>query len=995
MPHSILYRTGDLARYDDDGSMIFMGRKDSQIKLRGQRIELEEIEYQLHKLIPEINFVVCDIIKPSAQSIDHKLVAFYHEAGRLPSRDEANKNVLLPARKHQSSHRLLDLETRLSDILPPYMIPSFFLPVRYLPQTATGKINRRRLRNVVQDLLLEELRAFALISPEKSKLSTPAEVQLAMMWCQVLSPINIENIGSNDNFFRLGGDSVLAMHLAALARKRGYSLSVAKIFQNPKLTTQAKAMQLLIINDPGMNSSHAPITPFSLHTAVKERLGSVQTVRKDLAHKLHLKDDMIENTYPCTPLQEGLMALSVKQPGAYASQHIFDLPADIDLALFRGAWEMFVRKNATLRTVILQDDHGDSLQVVLNEVDLQWLTPTSLDDYLERDRVIHMNYGSRLARYALVHQKSESGQSTFVWTVHHAVYDGWSLALLFRQVAMAYRQQPLEGSFTFDRFIHHILNQDRIAAERYWSEYLGGAPHVPFPPLPLKVLQCKRDTVAASLFLARFPSDFTLSIVIRAAWAILVGKYSMSEDVVFGSTLAGRSGQLEGVEDMVGPTITTVLFRVYLREDDTAATLMSRLQDESSMMIPFEHFDLQNIGKLSPVMQGLCQFQNLLVVHPVQNATSEVNDVLGRLRDTEYSGDFLTNPLVVECFTVEGRIELKVNFDSAIINRIQTQRLLFQLKGIISQLCIQEVESRLLKDISWISPEDQSQVRDWNNRGPEKSMTCVHDAILNRCCDDPCAEAVCAWDGKLTYAELDNLSSSVSIHLLELGLQSEEYVPFCFEKSKWAVIAQLAILRAGGACVPLDPAHPHDRQRVIVSKTHARVVLTSKSIAPSLENLAKNLIVVDESLFSKPITRNVSKPRVSSQSPAFIMFTSGSTGTPKGIIIEHATTYSSARDHGVAMRLSPQSRVFQFSSYAFDVAVFDIFTTLLFGGCVCISSDLDRTNLKTITGVVADMRINWALLAPSYVRLLRPNDFPSLRTLLLCGEMVPQDLIDA
>lgn len=992
-PHTRLYRTGDLVRYDDNGSMIFEGRKDSQIKLRGQRVELGEIEYQLHRLVPDTNYVVCDIIGSVASSVAHKLVAFYCDASILPMRGEANEIILLPPGEQQISHEFHNLETRLRDILPAYMIPSFFLPVRYLPQTATGKINRRKLRNVVQGLTLEKLRAYTLISPEKGQLSSPMEIQLAIMWCQILSPINDENIGPDDNFFRLGGDSVLAMHLAALARRKGYSLGVASIFQKPKLAAQAKAVQLLPKTEAGVDRTHALNAPFSLLAELDQQLGNVNTVRNELANKLHLKIEVIENAYPCTPLQEGLMALSIKQPGAYVSQHIFDLPIGIDLACFRGAWEMIVRKNAILRTVIWQHSSGNSLQVVLGDMDISWLKPTSLDDYLPRDHVIPMNYGDRLARYALVQQKSDSGQFTFVWTAHHAIYDGQSLALLLRQVAMAYRQQPLERTLPFVHFLSDILFRDRMAAERYWSKYLEGAVHVPFLPPPLKTLQQKRKTVMANLSLAWLPSDYTLPTVIRAAWAIIVSKYSMSQDIVFGSTLAGRNSQLGGLEDMIGPTITTVPIRAHLREDDTVASLMSRLQDESSTMIPFEHFGLQNIGKISPVIQRLCQFQNLLVIHPMQDAISEIHDVLGHLRDTEYSGDFLTNPLVLECSIVEGGIELKANFESAIINTIQAQRLLIQFKSVLSQLCFPEIETKPLKDITWISHEDEAQIMEWNNTMPERSMTCIHEAIQHRSVDNPCAEAVYAWDGKLTYAELDYLSSSVSNHLLALGLQNEEYVPFCFEKSKWAVVAQLGILKAGGACVPLDPAHPLDRKKVIALKTHARVILTSKFVAPSLENVVRNLVVVDESLILKSTLQDHSQPRVSPNSPAFIMFTSGSTGTPKGIVIEHATTYSSARNHGVAMRLSSQSRVFQFSSYAFDVAVFDIFTTLLFGGCVCIPSDSDRTNMKTIAGVASDMRINWALLTPSYVRLLRPNDFPSLRTLLMCGEPVPQDLI--
>ena len=331
---------------------------------------------------------------------------------------------------------------------------------------------------------------------------------------------------------------------------------------------------------------------------------------------------------------------------------------------------------------------------------------------------------------------------------------------------------------SFDHFLYDIFNRDRKAAKRYWSEYLEGAIHIPFPPPPFKVLKPKRDTVAASLLIARLPSDFTLSMVIRAAWVIMVSKYSTSEDVHFGCTLAGRDSQLEGLENLVGPTITTLHIRVRLGEDDTVTSLMSRLQDESFMMISYEHFDLQNIGKINSVIQGLCQFQNLLVVHPIQNANPEIGNVLGHLRNTEYSGDFLTIPLVVEFSIVEGGIDFKANFESTIISINQTQRLLFQLRSVVSQLCVQEIESRPLEDIAWISSKDENQIMEWNSTMPERRMACIHDEIHYRCCDEPHAEAVCAWDGRLTYAELDDHSSFVTGYLLDFGLKNEEYVFF-------------------------------------------------------------------------------------------------------------------------------------------------------------------------------------------------------------------------
>ena len=157
--------------------------------------------------------------------------------------------------------------------------------MRHLPQTATGKIDRRKLRNLVQSISFENLRAYTLSSPEKGKLSTPMEAQLAMMWCQILSSISVESIVPNASFFRLGGDSVLAMHLAALARRKGYSVGFTSIFQNPKLSAQASVIQCLPSTRPHMDRTHARIAPFSLLTEAEQNSGNAHIVRNDLAKK--------------------------------------------------------------------------------------------------------------------------------------------------------------------------------------------------------------------------------------------------------------------------------------------------------------------------------------------------------------------------------------------------------------------------------------------------------------------------------------------------------------------------------------------------------------------------------------------------------------------------------------------------------------------------------------------------------------------------------------
>ena len=317
-----------------------------------------------------------------------------------------------------------------------------------------------------------------------------------------------------------------------------------------------------------------------------------------------------------------------------------------------------------------------------------------------------------------------------------------------------------------------------------------------------------------------------------------------------------------------------------------------------------------------------------------------------------------------------------------------------------------------------VSDGDKQLMLSWNPAKPfdNAENVCMHHLVEAKARQMPKSEAVCAWDGSLNYFQLNSLSDAVAQRLVNLGVGRRVYVPFAFEKSMWTVVATLAILKAGGAFVPMNPNDPRARLGEILGNVNASVVVTMEPFVSIFEGLVQHIEVVsamtvclhhvDEghSTETKPhcdetcgfkntdsnAANSVHVSPVGPKDPIFVLFTSGSTGKPKGMIHEHAAICTHAITHGDAMGYHG-ARVLQFAAHTFDVAIIDIFTTLIFGGCICIPSEEDRRS--NIICVINDMRADYAILTPSFAGLIEPSEVPTLKTLAIGGEALPQDRI--
>jgi amino acid adenylation domain-containing protein len=390
-----LYKTGDLVRYNSDGTLLFINRKDGQVKIRGQRVELGEVEHHVRQCLSNIANgvaapvadVIAEMITPLGGS-SPMLVVFM----RVNASGNSNGMV----QKALPSHLVSELSEKLGVLLPAYMIPSKYIPVAEFPMTASGKTNRRELRNIGSAMMMEQLADLKIAARgPRRKPVTATEQELQALWANVLG-MEMDSISANDSFLQLGGDSIGAMQLVGMARRQGLSFSVADIFRKPQLSELAN----VIVAGPGSDDI---VAPFSLlgETIDKEKLCI------EVASGCNTQPELIEDVFPCTSLQEGLLALAEKRTGDYIARNVFELPLGVNTAKFKKVWELVVAKVDILRTRIVETQQHGLVQVVLN-TGSKWRFGDNLDAYLATDAKEAMRLGTTLSKWALITNSSRS-----------------------------------------------------------------------------------------------------------------------------------------------------------------------------------------------------------------------------------------------------------------------------------------------------------------------------------------------------------------------------------------------------------------------------------------------------------------------------------------------------------------------------------------------------------------------------------------------------------
>lgn len=998
-----MYRTGDLVRYNNDGSFAFISRKDTQIKFNGVRIELEEIEHQCLSCLPEGSQVAVDVVVPEERTVAKGLAAFFtvpdadskggsndQFAPAIPGADP----LLLPI-SVSNMDTIQKLKASLPELLPQTMMPRLFFPIRNLPITSSAKIDRRRLKAMAQSLSKDMLKSYITFNSTEKKdaaLGTALEAKIVAL---VESTLELEagSVTADDSFFALGGDSLSAMNLVGAAQAEGIALTVSSIFTSPLLFDMAKSC-----DGPSgvVEVKKSNIKAFSLIPSAVD----LDALIDEVTDNCEVSKDLITDVYPCSAVQEGLLTLSIKHNGAYVAQPSFRLADGIDVSRFKQAWQQTVADLEILRTRIVHTEAMNFAQVVLKDVAIPWVKAQSFEELPTDFMHLPKHNGAPLTGYALV-QPSDSSSVHFVWSVHHALYDGWSIPLVFRKVEENYfATQTKHAGIPYSLFIDYLVKKDMDESDAYWKTYLAGISNTPFPVNKNALPDAMRagNTQHHSLKISRGPNsvDLTLPVLIRAAWAVVIGTHASSGDVCFGETLSGRNIDLPGVADIAGPVLTTIPTRVQVSNDMSTLEYLQSIHKSTTEMIPHLHHGLQRIRQLNKDTSSGCEFKNLLVIQP---GDGDMNSKIWIDEKDEKrqaaSEDFFTHPLVVECAVTKTDISFTVHHDELVINGWQTKRITEQFAHVLGQLIALPKDSTTkVGDLDLVSSEDKAEIATWNQRTPLVVERCVQDFIKDKCEETPNAQAVCAWDGNLTYREFWNLASGFANYLVSRGVGPEVFVPVCLDKSVWAMVTLISILIAGGGYVPLDPSHPTSRHEEILGDVGANMILCTPNYTNRYSRVVKTVVPISKDTIKAYGSLKASsrgRAPVKPSNMAYALFTSGSTGKAKGIIVEHRNVVSSIMAFAPWVRMDETSRVFQFASLTFDAAVMETLAILMVGGTICVPSEDDRLN--DVSGAIRRLNVTWTFLTPSIASIIEPSSVPSLKHLVCGGEKMSNEVI--
>nr|BBD84695.1 non-ribosomal peptide synthetase [Chromobacterium sp.] len=718
----------------------------------------------------------------------------------------------------------------------------------------------------------------------------------------------------------------------------------------------------------------------------------------------------IEAAYPLSPLQKGFLfhaGYDLESADNYIAQLFLDFEGELDGAAMRSAADALMRRHANLRAGFVHPGGQEPVQVVLREVSAGWeerdwrgLEPQEAAEaqsaWQESDRERRFDLSQPpLLRFGWL--RLSAGRSQLVVTYHHILLDGWSLPLLLEELLALYRAGGGDGGLPeatpYSAYLGWLQEQDRTAACEAWGGYLEGleGPTLVSTGHPQDHAEQKQRAwrlpaeLTQALTKQARQQGVTLNTLLQAAWGMLLGKLNLSRDVVFGITVAGRPGELPGVERMIGLFINTVPVRLRWSAGETVAGLVGRLQREQAGLLDHQHLDLVEIQRQAGQRQlfdTICVFEN----YPVDAAAMEQPSGGPQLRGVSGGDRYMTHyPLSL---MIEPGAELKLNliyqpeqFEPEAIERLSAQ--LTRLLGVIAS-----EPSRPVSDIELLDAAERRRLLvDWNRTGPDHGQATFPQLFETQAALTPYAIALESPDARLSYAELDARANRLARHLQSLGIGADVLVGICLERSIDMVVAVLGALKAGAAYLPLSPEYPTERLAYMLGDSMAPVLLTDSAQVERLPSYWGRVVELDR-LDLDALPDSAPERALRAEHLAYVIYTSGSTGQPKGVAVCHAGLAGLAGSQAERFALQGPTRVLQFASLSFDAAVMEMLMAFCSGGRLVLPAAgplLGEQLVETLNR----HEISHALISPSALSTADAAAAPGLRTLVVGGEACP------
>lgn len=737
---------------------------------------------------------------------------------------------------------------------------------------------------------------------------------------------------------------------------------------------------------------------------------------------MNRQDKNIESIYLLSPMQQGMLfhTLLAPQSGAYFEQRVLTLAGNLNEAALQQAWQWMIDRHAVLRTFFVWKGQERPLQVVLRRVALPWNAldwrglPSveqhmKLEALLEKDRRCGFDLSAApLVRLTLI--RMEEDYYELLWSLHHLLMDGWSEYLVLRDLLAVYqalcqgRECQLSPVRPYKDFMSWLQRHDSAKAEQFWRGALKGF-HAPTPLLDERVdSDCGDKTYEVGEDKVLWPSEslnalksfgarhgLTLNTIIQGVWALLLSRYSGDEDVLFGSTVSGRPAELAGVESMVGTFINTLPVRAQGSGEESVLAWLQKFQTQLLELRQYEHSPLVEVQGWSEVPRGQPLFESLLVFENYRVDTS-IWDQERNLQIANIRAIGPTNYPLLVLVVPRKELTIKIHYDVRRFPAPAISRLLGHFVTLLEGIAANP--RACIGQLPLLSESERHQVLvEWNRTEVNYPKDhCLHQLIEDQVELAPEATALVSEGTSLTYRQLNDRANQLAHYLRSLGVQPEQLVGVCMERSPEMVVALYGILKAGGAYVPLDPAYPAERLAFMIDDARMPVLLTQGSLVEGLPDQATRLVRLDRDWSSIGAERGENPDTICApENLAYVIYTSGSTGQPKGVAIEHRSAVAFIAWARTVFTDKELSGVLFSTSICFDLSIFELFVTLAAGGKVILAENaLQLPVLKAADEVTLVNTVPSAM-----AELVRAHGLPrSVLTVNLAGEPLPASLVD-
>jgi len=984
-----LYKTGDLVRWLPDGNLEFLGRIDHQVKIRGFRIELGEIENALSTYASVKDAIV--LTKESTTIADKRLIA-YVVTDAIAIQDDSEQATI-------SRQELIEqLRHHVSQSLPDYMVPSAIVLLNSLPLTPNGKVDRKALPDV--DMSAQQ-NMYAAPRTEIEKI-------LCHIWQEVLG---IERVGITDNFFNLGGHSLLIMQVISRLQQQGLSVTARQLFTTPLVMDLANVLEVNTADALSEFKAPPNLIPREYEFITSDMLTLVSLSDKEIAsivEKIPGGAGNIQDIYPLGPLQEGILFhhMMSTQGDPYIMPSLYKVKGLQAVNDFISALQFIINRHDVLRTAIFWNELSTPVQVVCHAARLPviWLdlgAEKNIESVM-RARCIPEQQWMDLGQAPLLNLQIAAdaySQEYFVLLqYHHIISDHVGLDIIQKELTL-YQQglgDTLPAPVAYREFVAHAQHQAlHNDAEAFFKNTLGD---IDEPTAPFNLLEVNGDGSRIVEIREKVPTETSCNIrrlakqlsvspaaIFHSAWAMVVAQCSGRDDVVFGTLLSGRLQGTLGAENMLGVFINTLPFRVTLK-DISVITLIRQVQNSLLELLPYEQTSLASAQNCSGLPKGAPLFSALLNYrHSLPEDNQAAKDVYNSqeiytAKQAEYeskfefiSGQERTNypfNLSVDDFGHDFSLDVQVD------NSVSAERVLGYIQTAITEL-VKALEFTPHKTVNALSilpeMEHQQLIIDWNNTQTDYPKDkCIHELFEAQVEHHPNAIAVIFENQQLTYRELNQQANQLAHYLIhEKHIKPDTLVGICVERSLEMVIGILAILKAGGAYVPLDPEYPEARLQYMLDDANLTTVLTQTHLRKTTPvSDLQALCLDDEKLQQQLQTHSINNPDtkqlgLTSNHLAYVIYTSGSTGNPKGVMVEHHALVNRVdwmnREYGS----SPSDRILQKTPFSFDVSVWEFVWPLSVGAGIVLAKPEGHKDPIYLSTLIRDQQITKLHFVPS------------------------------